>query len=103
VILPGVNDLVELLRLRGARPAVRRLPREARHFDSREDLDRLVRRQLWVAEGSAKDAVLLAALEPLVVRDDSGWMLGVERIGDVGLVTWRPDGGQGERWQSDDA
>jgi CTP:molybdopterin cytidylyltransferase MocA/SAM-dependent methyltransferase len=93
VRLPGVNDLIELLRLRGADPVVRRLPREPRSFADRDALLGLVRRQLWVAPGSPKDALLLAAVEPLIVEEQGGVRLGVERIGDVGLVTWRAAGG----------
>ncbi|HSK53207.1 MAG TPA: NTP transferase domain-containing protein [Clostridia bacterium] len=93
VRLPGVNDLIELLRLRGRDPIVRRLPREPRSFADRDGLLGLVRRQLWVAEGSPKDALLLAAVEPLIVEEEHGVRLGIERIGDVGLVTWRPAAG----------
>ena len=89
VILPGLNELVELLRLRGTPPDVRRLPREPRTFTDRDTLLSLVRRQLWVAEGSEKDARLREALEPLVVEEASGVRFGVDELGGIGVVTWR--------------
>ena len=88
VILPGLNELVELLRLRGRRPGLRRVPRDPRRFESRDELVGFVRRQLWVAEGGEKDAQLLAALEPLVTEDERGFLLGIEPPGGIGIVTW---------------
>lgn len=90
VLLPGINDLVELVRLRGGDPEVRWFPRDPRHFDSRDALAGFVRRQLWVAEGSRKDDRLLAALDPLVVEEPEGFRLGVEAQGGVGVVSWSP-------------
>jgi CTP:molybdopterin cytidylyltransferase MocA/SAM-dependent methyltransferase len=89
VILPGLNELVELLHLRGRLADVRRLPREPRMFADREALLTLVRRQLWVAEGSEKDAHLREALEPLIVEEASGIRFGVDELGGIGIVTWR--------------
>ena len=90
VILPGLNELVELLRLRGTPPDVRRLPREPRTFADRETLLTFVRRQLWVAEGGEKDARLREALEALVIDEGSGVRFAADELGDIGLVTWAP-------------
>jgi molybdenum cofactor cytidylyltransferase len=88
IVLPGMNDLVELLRLRGREPALERVPRDARTFESREALVGLVRRQLWVAEGSEADGRLRAALEPLIVEDAGGVRLAVDDQTTVGVLTW---------------
>ena len=88
VVLPGMNELLELLRLRGRDPDLRRVPRDARIFESREALLGLVRRQLWVAEGTSADARLLAALEPIVVEESGGVRLGVDDQATVGVVSW---------------
>jgi hypothetical protein len=91
IVLPGMNELLELLRLRGCDPVLERVPRETRTFESREALTGLVRRQLWVAEGSEADARLLSELEPLIVEEAGGYRLGVEDQATVGVVTWRVD------------
>ena len=88
VILPGLHELVELLRLRGRAPSVEMHRREPRQFDSRDALLGLIRRQLWVAEGSAADERLQAALDELIVEESGGVRLGVDGVGAVGIVSW---------------
>jgi hypothetical protein len=90
IILPGINELLELLRLRGRHPVVRRVPRDPRRFETREELTGFIRRQLWVAEGSEKDALFRAAFERLVVEDGGGFRLGVDDLHTVGVATWVP-------------
>jgi molybdenum cofactor cytidylyltransferase len=95
VRLPALREFVKLLRARGREPIVSESPRPPRGFDSMAELERFVRRQLWVAEGSAKDAVFVAALPDMAVERDGRW----ELVADpslppavVGVVDWEPRG-----------
>ncbi len=75
----------------GRAPSVERLEREPRRFESREDLEELLRRQLWLKPGSAADARFLAALESLLVVDAEGRVgLRGQRPLPMGIVTWDP-------------
>ncbi len=91
VPLPALPEFVELLRAHGRDPGVERLEREPRRFGSREELAGFLRRQLWVAEGSAAEARFGAALEPLIEVDAEG---GVGLVGQrplpIGVVSWAP-------------
>lgn len=89
VALPALPEFVELLRARGREPSIERLERAPRRFESREQLEGFLRRQLWLEEGSAADRRFRAALDDVVVRDPDG------RVGlrdqhplPIGIVTW---------------
>lgn len=91
--LPALREFVELLRTRGHEPVVRESPRPPRGFDSMADLERFVRRQLWVAEGSAKDAAFLAVLPDIAIERDGRWELAPDPslpAAVVGVVDWDP-------------
>lgn len=91
VALPGLGDLVELLRLCGRSPEVVRVERPRRAFESLDALTGFARRQLWIAEGGAKDR-RLAQLAPTLGREiDGRWYLEGASLG-VGVVTWAPHG-----------
>jgi CTP:molybdopterin cytidylyltransferase MocA/SAM-dependent methyltransferase len=91
VALPALPEFVELLRALGRDVSVTRLDREPRGFASRTELADYLRRQLWVAEGSAADARFRAALEPLVlVRPDGHVGLRDQRPMPIGVATWTP-------------
>ena len=91
VALPALPDLVALMEAMGRSPQVRRLEREPRRFASREGLEGFLRRQLWIAEGSAADGRFAAALEPLVVIDPDGRArLRDQRPMPIGVVSWTP-------------
>jgi SAM-dependent methyltransferase len=93
VPLPALPEFVELLRARGRTPAIERLEREPRRFASRAELEGFLRRQLWVAEGSAADRRFLEALEPLLVSDEEGRVgLRDQRPLPIGIITWSPTG-----------
>jgi CTP:molybdopterin cytidylyltransferase MocA/SAM-dependent methyltransferase len=93
VRLPALREFVALLRARGRDPVLTETPRPARGFESRDELERFVRRQLWVAEGSAKDARFRAVLPDLAVERDGRWELrpapGLPPAV-VGVVVWDP-------------
>ena len=93
VRLPALPELVELLRGMGRDPSVERLEREPRRFASRDELASFLRRQLWVADGSAADHRFLAALEDHLVQDVDGRVgLRDQRPLPIGLVSWAPGG-----------
>jgi CTP:molybdopterin cytidylyltransferase MocA len=89
VALPALREFVDLLRVRGRSPEVRETEQPARGFDSLEDAERFVRRQLWVEEGSAKDRRFRELLRAAARQHDGRWYLD-DRPPVVGLVTWAP-------------
>jgi CTP:molybdopterin cytidylyltransferase MocA len=91
VPLPALTQFVELLEARGAAPDVTRITGERRQWTDREELLRLLRRQLWTAPGSAADARLLAAVEDLTDVDPDGSVSisGTPPL-DIGVVIWSP-------------
>jgi len=93
VSLPALPEFVELLRARGRAPAVERLERDPRRFDSRDELAGYLRRQLWIETGGAADTRLGAALDGLIETDADGRVgLAGQRSLPIGIVTWDPGG-----------
>lgn len=93
VPLPALPEFVELLQARGREPVIERLEREPRRFEDRAALEGFLRRQLWIAPGSAADARFLDALEPLIVVDAEGRAgLRDQRPLPIGVVIWDPRG-----------
>lgn len=88
VALPALPELVELLRARGHDPRVTMLEREPRRFTDRDALASFLRRQLWIAEGGARDAIFRAALEDVVDETADGAYLRGPRPLAIGLVEW---------------
>jgi SAM-dependent methyltransferase len=88
--LPALPEFLQLLRARGRHPDVTMLEREPRRFESREELERFLRRQLWVAEGGEKDKVFLEAVAEIVEEEDGRVGLRGQRSLPVGVVTWDP-------------
>ncbi len=87
--LPALRELVALLEARGRAPRVREVERPPRGFDSFDDLAGFVRRQTWVAEGTPKDARLVAALRDRALERDGRWFLEAQPAV-VGIVDWAP-------------
>lgn len=88
VALPALPELVELLRARGRAPEVTMLERVPRRFADREALAAFLRRQLWIAEGGAKDAAFRAALDEVVDETADGAYIRGPRPLAIGLVEW---------------
>jgi SAM-dependent methyltransferase len=97
--LPALPEFVELLEQRGARPTVEMIEQRRRHFSSRDELSGFLRRQLWVADGTAADGRFLAALDELVEDTDDGVRIQDQPSLGVGVVTWthRSQPGDGNR------
>ena len=93
VALPALPELVELLRSGGAEPTVELGLRAPRRFDSREELEGFLRRQLWIAPGGEKDRGFREALDALIEPTPDGFGLRGQRPLPVGIVTWAPRGG----------
>jgi FkbM family methyltransferase len=94
VALPARPEFVELLRVRGRDPSVRVVEREPRVFASRDELERMVRRQLWVGEGTAKDRLMRELIDAWAIEVDGGVALRDQPPLEVGIVTWVPAGGR---------
>jgi len=90
VPLPALPEFVELLRARGREPSVRIVEREPRTFASREELERMIRRQLWVGEGTAKERLMRDLLATWTIDVDDGVRLRDQTPLEVGIVTWPP-------------
>jgi CTP:molybdopterin cytidylyltransferase MocA len=90
VALPALPDAVELLTARGRNPTETRIPIEPRRFESREELEGFVRRQLWIAPDGPKERRFQAALDDLTEHTADGWTLKGRTASTVGVVTWRP-------------
>ncbi|HEY6058912.1 MAG TPA: hypothetical protein VIV06_12840 [Candidatus Limnocylindrales bacterium] len=90
VPLPALPEFIRLLRGRGRNPAVTMLEREPRRFESREELEGFLRRQLWIADGGDKVRRFRDVLDEIVDESDGRFGLAGQRSLPVGLVTWRP-------------
>jgi CTP:molybdopterin cytidylyltransferase MocA/SAM-dependent methyltransferase len=90
VALPALPEFVELLRARGRRPDVDRVPMEPRRFEDRATIEGFARRQLWIDPNGPKEARFQAALDELLEETDTGWTLRGREANDVGVVTWAP-------------
>ena len=90
VSLPALAELVALLEARGRTPSVSIVEREPRRFASRDELVGFLRRQLWIADGGAKEQQLRTALATLLVETADGFAIVDQRPLPVGIVTWAP-------------
>ncbi|HSW43771.1 MAG TPA: class I SAM-dependent methyltransferase [Patescibacteria group bacterium] len=89
--LPALDDFLALLRARGRAPAEARVARPPRGFPSIDELRRWLRNQLFLAEGSAREAVLLREFERRLVHHPDG-MVGLDSQVPMaaGIVAWEP-------------
>lgn len=91
VSLPALPEFVELLRALGREPSVQRVDRRPRRFESRDELEGYLRRQLWISPGGEADARFVAALDGLIEADADGRVgLAGQRQLPLGIVTWVP-------------
>jgi CTP:molybdopterin cytidylyltransferase MocA/SAM-dependent methyltransferase len=87
VALPALREFIDLLRARGGRPEVALFDRPPRGFDSLDELHGFVRRQLWLAEGGAKDRRLRGLVRDRAVERDGRWSVPASPSS-VGVVDW---------------
>ena len=88
--LPGLAEFLDLLHARGASPSLVPLARPPRGFSSEEALVEFIRRQLWVAPGSAKDGRVRELIRGELVDRPGGVGLRNQRPSRVGVVRWDP-------------
>lgn len=96
VVLPALPEFVDLLRARGREPALTVVEREPRRFDSRDQLEGFLRRQLWIADGGEKERRFHRALDALIIERDGGFGLRDQEPMPVGVAAWRPRTGSAE-------
>ena len=91
IALPGLPAFVDLLRARGRAPSVEMVESSHRRWASRDEVEPFVRRQTWVAPGSAKDRRMQELLDEWLVTNADGTVeLPVAEPLRIGLVAWRP-------------
>ena len=91
IALPALPALVDLLAAHGRSPELRMLESSRRRWGSRAEIETYVRRQTWVAPGSAKDARMQALIDEWLVEVPDGTfeLSAIEPL-KVGLVSWAP-------------
>ena len=88
-LLPALPEFL-VLQVARARPCeVRLFERPGGVYESPEAPLRFLRQQLWVQEGSEKDAKLRAELERLQQKVEGGFSFRPVAV-PLGVVTWRP-------------
>jgi molybdenum cofactor cytidylyltransferase len=91
IALPALPAFVDLLRARGRDPNVTMLESSRRRWGSRDEVELYVRRQTWVAPGTAKDRRLQELIDEWLVPAEDGTVeLSVVEPLQVGLVAWQP-------------
>jgi molybdenum cofactor cytidylyltransferase len=90
VRLPALPEFEELLHVRQREPRTTIVEQSPRRFESREDVERFVRRQLWIADGGEKERRFRAAFDEIVVEADDGFGLAGQAPFEVGVVEWAP-------------
>ena len=87
--LPALPAFVALLEARDRLPEVSMIENAGRRFPNRDDLVAVLRRQLWIADGSEKHRRFEAALETLVEQGEHGFRLRDQPRFPIGVVTWK--------------
>jgi molybdenum cofactor cytidylyltransferase len=91
IALPALPAFVDLLNARGREPSVEMVESSRRQWAGREEVEAFIRRQTWVAPGSAKDRSMQELLDRWLVRAPGGTVdLSVAEPLQVGLVAWHP-------------
>ena len=89
VRLPALPEFLVLLTARGSLPEVTLVERVPPTFASLDDAQAMARRQLWLQEGSAKDARVRQLVTDTVSERDGryafDWM-----PTKIGVVSWEP-------------
>lgn len=88
--LPALREFLVVLMALDRPFEVRLHERPPRAFESEDAAVGFLRRQLWIAEGGAKDRRFVAAVRERLVEREDGFALADQRTLPVGLVTWRP-------------
>ncbi len=91
IALPALPALIDLLAAHGRTPELRMLESSRRRWGSRAEIETYIRRQTWVAPGSAKDRRMQALIDEWLVELPDGTVeLSVMEPLKVGIVSWAP-------------
>ena len=91
VPLPALPAFVDLLAARGRRPTVEMVEASRRRWANRDEVERYVRRQTWVASGTSKERRMQELLDDWLVANDDGTVgLSIAEPLKIGLVAWQP-------------
>ena len=93
VRLPALPELLVLLAARGSVPEVHMVARTPPTFASRDEAHSMARRQLWLDEGSEKDARLRRLVHKTVTEREGRFAFEWQPTR-IGIVTWQPDRGR---------
>ena len=88
--LPALREFLVVLMAFGRTFELRIHDRPPRAFADRDEAVAYLRRQLWIAEGGAKDGLLAEAVRERLVEQDGAFVLRDQRPLPVGLVVWEP-------------
>ncbi|HSM39023.1 MAG TPA: class I SAM-dependent methyltransferase [Candidatus Limnocylindrales bacterium] len=89
--LPAAEEAVAMLRARGSRPRLRRLPRPRPRWTDEEELLAMLRHQLWIPERGPADERLRQAVAASLERHQDG--IGLASVeGWIDVIDWRPRG-----------
>ncbi len=89
VPLPALREFLVVLMALGRTVEVRMHERPPRAYATAEEAISFLRRQLWIAEGGAKDRRFVEAVRERLVETEDGLLLRGQRPLPVGMVTWR--------------
>ncbi len=89
VPLPALREFLVVLMALGRTFELRIHERAPRPYATPEEAIALLRRQLWIAEGGAKDRRFVEAVRDRLVETEDGLLLRDQRPLPVGMVTWR--------------
>lgn len=91
IALPALPAFVDLLNASRREPSVEMVESSRRQWAGREEVEAFIRRQTWVAPGSAKDRSMQGLLDRWLVAAPDGTVdLSVAEPLQVGLVAWHP-------------
>ena len=89
--LPAMPELLVLLAARGRVPAVTLVDRAPATFESLDEAHAMVRRQLWLREGSQKDELARQLVDETVTAQDGRYAFDWTPT-KIGIVSWNPRG-----------
>jgi len=93
VALPALPAFVDVLRARGREPRVEIVESSRRRMAGRDEVEAFVRRQTWVAPGTAKDRTMQELIDRWLIRNEDGTVdLSIAEPLTVGFVSWDPGG-----------
>lgn len=92
ITLPGLPEIVSVLWDMEIYPDIEMLEAtDLRTFEDREQALEQLQSRIYVTPGSEKDSRLQAAMEDLLEKTDSGFVIKGASPSRLGLISWRPE------------